>query len=302
MNSKIRVLVFAIAVVGMGISMPSCPGQDAMQKQIDSLTQSNADLKRQVAAMDTTVKSTATDMGQAKQLLEQMTNAIQAQKTSVMNLETSIKDVQTQMTAIQAAGYKPGRDIYLALDSAASEFTDGEGSYKFEGKKISSKELVAVYSQWAQSYPIISIEDGLSEHDWNGWGLITQALGDRCQLVGDDLFVTNPIFLKKGIEQKVCNSILIKLNQIGTVTETLETMKMAAQAGYTQIASHRSGETEDTFIAELAVGTDCGQIKTGSASRTDRIAKYNQLLRIEEQLGSAGTFAGLQAFPRLQAR
>ncbi len=210
--------------------------------------------------------------------------------------------LQSIMTAIQAAGYKPGRDIYLALDSAASEFTDGEGSYKFEGNRISSKELVGVYSQWAQSYPIISIEDGLSEHDWAGWGLITQAMGSRCQLVGDDLFVTNPVFLKKGIEQKVCNSILIKLNQIGTVTETLETMKMAAQAGYTQISSHRSGETEDTFIADLAVGTDCGQIKTGSASRTDRIAKYNQLLRIEEQLGSAGTFAGLQAFPHLASR
>jgi enolase len=156
--------------------------------------------------------------------------------------------------------------------------------------------MISLYSQWVDKYPIISIEDGLSEHDWKGWAEITASLGKRCQLVGDDLFVTNPVFLKKGIEEKIANAILIKLNQIGTVTETLDTMKMAAAAGYSQITSHRSGETEDTFIAALAVGTDCGQIKTGSASRTDRIAKYNQLLRIEEALGDAAEYPGKAAF------
>ena len=202
------------------------------------------------------------------------------------------------MQAITDAGYKPGRDIFLALDSAASEFVAKGQGYHFEGKTLTSKEMISLYSQWADQYPIISIEDGLSEHDWEGWAELTQTLGKRCQLVGDDILCTNPVFLKRGIEKKVANAILIKLNQIGTVTETLETMKMAAQAGYAQITSHRSGETEDTFIADLAVGTDCGQIKTGSASRTDRIAKYNQLLRIEEQLGSRAKFAGKAAFDR----
>ncbi len=202
------------------------------------------------------------------------------------------------MQAITEAGYKPGHDIFLALDSAASEFTAGEGFYQFEGKKISSNEMIGIYSQWVEKYPIISIEDGLSEHDWAGWAEMTRSLGKRCQLVGDDLFVTNPVFLKKGIEQKTANAILIKLNQIGTVSETLETMKMAAQSGYAAITSHRSGETEDTFIADLAVATDCGQIKTGSASRTDRIAKYNQLLRIEEQLGGRAKFLGISAFKK----
>jgi enolase len=203
------------------------------------------------------------------------------------------------MQAISDAGYKAGRDIFLALDSAASEFVDGD-KYKFEGKRLSSKEMAQVYGQWVESYPIISIEDGLAEHDWDGWLHLSQTLGKHIQLVGDDLFVTNPTFLKKGIEKKVANSILIKLNQIGTVTETLETMRMAAQSGYTAVTSHRSGETEDTFIADLAVGTDCGQIKTGSASRTDRMAKYNQLLRIEEWLGARGKFPGKQAFARLR--
>ena len=207
--------------------------------------------------------------------------------------------IETILTAIKEAGYTPGRDIYLALDAAASEFSTKDLVYSIDGKKLSSDEMVNLYSQWVQKYPIISIEDGLSEHDWAGWAKLTQAIGNKCQLVGDDLFVTNPLFLKKGIEAKTANSILIKLNQIGTVTETLRTMKMATEAGYTQITSHRSGETEDTFIAELAVGTDCGQIKTGSASRTDRIAKYNQLLRIEEQLGASAKFAGRSAFKGL---
>ncbi len=202
------------------------------------------------------------------------------------------------MEAINKAGYKPGADIFLALDSAASEFGNGKDGYTFEGKKRTSKEMIALYSQWVDKYPIISIEDGLAEHDWDGWAELTQTLGKRIQLVGDDLFVTNVDYLKKGIEKKIANSILIKLNQIGTVTETLSTMKLAAKSGYTAVTSHRSGETEDTFIAELAVGTDCGQIKTGSASRTDRIAKYNQLLRIEEQLGTQAKYLGVSAFKK----
>jgi enolase len=206
--------------------------------------------------------------------------------------------IQAILQAIQDAGYHAGKDIFLALDSAASEFSERDRGYKFEGNHLSSQEMISVYQQWAKTYPIISIEDGLSEHDWDGWKSLTQTLGNQCQLVGDDLFVTNPIFLKKGIEKKVANAILIKLNQIGTVTETLETMKLASQAGYHSVTSHRSGETEDTFIADLAVGTDCGQIKTGSASRTDRIAKYNQLLRLEELLGDQARFGGMKVFER----
>jgi len=206
--------------------------------------------------------------------------------------------LQNIMQAITDAGYKPGRDIYLALDCAASEFVAPGGGYSFEGKTVSSKELNTLYSQWLDQYPIISIEDGLAEHDWEGWAELTQLVGKRCQLVGDDILCTNPEFLKRAIDKKVANAILIKLNQIGTVTETLETMKMAAKAGYSQITSHRSGETEDTFIADLAVATDCGQIKTGSASRTDRIAKYNQLLRIEEQLGNNAKFGGSTVYKR----
>jgi enolase len=203
------------------------------------------------------------------------------------------------MDAIRQAGYQAGKDIFLGLDAAASEFSDGPGRYKFEGRSLSASEMVAVYSGWASKYPVLSIEDGLSEHDWEGWQGLTQTLGNRCQLVGDDLFVTNIEYLKKGIEKKAANSILIKLNQIGTVSETLETMQLASKAGYSAVTSHRSGETEDTFIAELAVGTGCGQIKTGSASRTDRIAKYNQLLRIEEMLGESARFAGLSIYSRL---
>lgn len=203
------------------------------------------------------------------------------------------------LQAIQDAGYKPGKEISIALDCASSEFAqtlpDGATVYSFEGQKLEPKQLIQKYSRWCETYPIVSIEDGLAEHDWKGWSAMTRDLGARIQLVGDDLFVTNAAVLKKGIEQKVANAILIKLNQIGTVTETLETMKLAALHKYRSIASHRSGESEDTFIADLAVGTDCGQIKTGSASRTDRIAKYNQLLRIEEALGDRAVYAGALA-------
>ena len=186
------------------------------------------------------------------------------------------------LSAIEEAGYRPGEDIALALDCAASSFFDEErGIYRLGGE-VTAAELVELYSEWVEKYPIVSIEDGLAEEDWEGWALLTQKLGDKVQLVGDDIFVTNPQRLQEGIRRGVANSILIKLNQIGTVTETLETMDQAFRAGYTCVVSHRSGETEDVSIAHLAVGTSCGQIKTGSLSRSERVAKYNELLRIEE--------------------
>ncbi|NDG86311.1 MAG: phosphopyruvate hydratase, partial [Proteobacteria bacterium] len=203
------------------------------------------------------------------------------------------------LDAIDLAGYKAGSEIHLALDCASSEFSKKGPSgvtYHFEGSERTSAEMVSIYERWSSQYPIISIEDGLAEHDWEGWKSLTAKLGKQIQLVGDDLFVTNPEFLKKGIELGVANSILIKLNQIGTVTETLEAMKMAHQAHYSTVISHRSGESEDAFIADLAVGTDAGQIKTGSASRSDRMAKYNQLLRLEQALGSRAKFKGKGSF------
>jgi enolase len=203
------------------------------------------------------------------------------------------------LDAIDSAGYKAGSQISLALDCAASEFSSkatGATLYDFEGSKRTSAEMVAIYEKWMTQFPILSIEDGLAEHDWDGWKLLTQKLGKQIQIVGDDLFVTNPEFLKKGIDMGVANSLLVKLNQIGTVTETLDAMKMAHHSHYTTVISHRSGESEDSFIADLAVATDAGQIKTGSASRTDRLAKYNQLLRIEQALGSHAKFKGRGAF------
>jgi enolase len=198
------------------------------------------------------------------------------------------------LEAIDAAGYAPGKDIALALDCAASELSDN-GSYSFKKSGAGKKDadgMIELYRDWLDEYPIVSIEDGLAEDDWSGWAKLTAALGDRCQLVGDDLFVTNTERLARGIESGVANAILIKVNQIGTLSETLEAIEMARAAGYLSVISHRSGETEDTFIADLAVATGVGQIKTGSASRTDRVAKYNQLLRIEEQLGAAAEFPG----------
>jgi len=206
------------------------------------------------------------------------------------------------LEAIEKAGYRPGEDIGLALDPAASEFYDKEkGKYIFkksDGSEYTPEQLVDLWASWVKQYPIISIEDGMAEDDWDGWKVMTDALGDKIQLVGDDIYVTNTERLARGIEMGITNSILIKVNQIGTLTETLEAMDMAAKAGYTCVVSHRSGETEDTFIADLVVATNAGQIKTGSASRTDRIAKYNQLLRIEEELGGSAKFAGRQAFRR----
>ncbi|NLF90327.1 MAG: phosphopyruvate hydratase, partial [Corynebacterium marinum] len=201
--------------------------------------------------------------------------------------------------AIEKAGFKAGEDVALALDVASSEFfTDGK--YHFEGQELSAEEMSKVYEELVEEYPIVSIEDPLQEDDWEGYVALNAAIGDKVQLVGDDLFVTNPARLKEGIEKKAANSMLVKVNQIGTLTETLEAVSMAQRAGYTAVISHRSGETEDSTIADLVVATNAGQIKTGSASRSDRIAKYNQLLRIEQELGEAAVYAGRSAFPRFK--
>ena len=212
------------------------------------------------------------------------------------NLSSNEEALQVILEAIEKAGYTT-EQAKICLDVASSEFyEDGKYNLAGEGKVLSRAEMVDFLENWVNKYPIISIEDGMAEEDWEGWKMLTDRIGDRCQLVGDDLFVTNTKRLKKGIETCTANSILIKVNQIGSLTETLNAMNMAFKAGYTAISSHRSGETEDTFIADLAVATNCGQIKTGSASRTDRICKYNQLIRIEQELGSAAKYPGLKAF------
>lgn len=215
------------------------------------------------------------------------------------NLKSNAEAIELILEAIELAGYKAGEEIAIALDPASSEFYDkASGKYIFKKSDKSEKtsaEMAAFWESWVRQYPIVSIEDGLAEDDWEGWKLLTKQIGDFVQLVGDDLFVTNTQRLQQGIEQKVANSILIKVNQIGTVSETLEAIQLARRYGYTSIISHRSGETEDTFIADLAVATGVGQIKTGSASRTDRIAKYNQLLRIEEELGQSAEFLGIES-------
>jgi len=203
--------------------------------------------------------------------------------------------------AIGKAGFTPGRDIALAIDAAATEFY-ADGSYTFEGKPRTSEEMAAIYGEWLDAYPIVSLEDPLAEEDWDGWQAMTASVGDRVQLVGDDLYVTNPVRLRRGIELHASNSILIKLNQIGTVTETLDAVSMAHRAGYTSVISHRSGETDDSTIADLAVAVNSGQIKTGAPARGERVAKYNQLLRIEELLGDAARYAGKDAYPRFAAR
>lgn len=208
------------------------------------------------------------------------------------DMQSNEEAIQTVVEAITAAGYKPGEQISIALDAASSEmFKDGKYVfYKSSKEAITADEMVAFWTDWVNKYPIVSIEDGMAEDDWDGWKKLTDAIGDKVQLVGDDLFVTNPSILARGIEKKVANSILIKVNQIGTLTETIQAVQLAQRNKYTTIMSHRSGETEDTTIADLAVALNCGQIKTGSASRTDRMAKYNQLIRIEEQLGLDGVF------------
>ncbi len=226
------------------------------------------------------------------------------------SLKSNREAVEVVLEAIGKAGYKAGGNVFVALDVASSEFwapstalgASGSGRYEFNKSGEAPRDsegMVALYEDWCRQYPIISIEDGCAEQDWRGWKMLTEALGDRVQLVGDDVFVTNPDILRRGIEEKVGNALLVKLNQIGTVTETLDAMAIAARAGYRSVVSHRSGETEDSTIADLAVGTAAGQIKTGSASRSDRVAKYNQLLRIEEALGSAAKYAGRAAIKQL---
>lgn len=212
------------------------------------------------------------------------------------NLGSNEEGIEVILTAIEKAGYNTDQ-VKICLDVASSEFyKDGKYVLEGEGKTLSREEMVDFLADWTERYPIISIEDGMAEEDWEGWKLLTEKIGSKCQLVGDDLFVTNTSRLAEGIDRNIANSILIKVNQIGTLTETLAAISMAHEAGYTAISSHRSGETEDTFIADLAVATNCGQIKTGSASRSDRIAKYNQLIRIEQELGSAAKYLGLKAF------
>lgn len=213
------------------------------------------------------------------------------------NLERNEDALQLCVDAITAAGYAPGTDVALALDVASSElFSEGTYLLEAEGKRLNSAEFADYLADLSDRFPIVSIEDGMQEDDWDGWKLLTDQIGDRVQLVGDDLFCTNPVRIKKGIEMGVANAVLIKVNQIGTLTETLEAIQMAHRAGYKTVISHRSGETEDTTIADIAVGMNSGQIKTGSASRSERVAKYNQLLRIEEMLGDTGVFAGLSGF------
>jgi enolase len=220
------------------------------------------------------------------------------------SLKSNREALDLVLEAVTQAGYKPGENVFIALDVASSELWN-EGAHTYEFKKSGeptrdAEGMVALYQDWVKQFPIVSIEDGLAEGDWKGWKILTQALGSRVQLVGDDVFVTNPAILEKGIAEGIGNAILIKLNQIGTVSETLDAVAMAAEAGYASIISHRSGETEDTTIADLAVGTGAGQIKTGSASRTDRVAKYNQLLRIEEALAGRARYAGMTAIRQLR--
>jgi len=213
------------------------------------------------------------------------------------DLESNEAALQALVEGIEAAGYTPGEDLVIALDPATSELRDGDAyDLHHEGRRLSSEEMASYWADLAGRYPIVSIEDGMDEEDWDGWKALTERVGDRVQLVGDDLFVTNTERLRRGIDAGTANSILIKVNQIGTLTETLEAISMAREAGYTAVMSHRSGETEDVTIADLAVATGCGQIKTGAPSRSDRVAKYNQLLRIEEQLGADATYPGRSVF------
>jgi enolase len=213
------------------------------------------------------------------------------------NLDSNRAALDLILEAVEGAGFKPGKEIALAMDVAATEFHK-DGKYSFEGKQLSASEMVAYYASLVASYPIVSIEDPLDEDDWAGWAAITTELGSKIQLVGDDLFVTNPERLAKGIAANTANALLVKVNQIGSLTETLDAVEMAHRAGYRSMMSHRSGETEDVTIADLAVATNCGQIKTGAPARSERVAKYNQLLRIEEELGEGARYAGRGAFPR----
>jgi enolase len=237
-----------------------------------------------------------------KQVLSEqgMSTAVGDEGGFAPNLSSNEAAIEVILEAIERAGFKAGEDVFLGLDCASSEYyKDGKYVFSSEGRSFDAAEMVEFLAGWVEKYPIISIEDGMDEGDWDGWKLLTERLGDKVQLVGDDLFVTNPKIFKEGIDKDIANSILIKLNQIGTLSETLEAIQMAHDSGYTAVISHRSGETEDVTIADLAVATNAGQIKTGSLSRSDRIAKYNQLLRIEQALGSNASYAGASAFRHL---
>ena len=219
------------------------------------------------------------------------------------SLKSNQEAVEVILEAIGAAGYKAGEEVFIGLDPAASElYEDGKYNLKREGRSLTSEQMVQFYADWVRQYPIISLEDGLAEDDWEGWAMLTRELGDRVQIVGDDLFVTNTVRLKRGIEERSANSILIKLNQIGTLTETLQAIQMAQRASFTAVVSHRSGETEDTTIADLSVATNAGQIKTGAPARGERVAKYNQLLRIEDELGENSVYAGWDAFYNIKRK
>ena len=231
---------------------------------------------------------------------KKLTTAVGDEGGFAPDLKSNAEALDLILSAVDKAGYRAGEQIYLALDVAASEF-HRKDSYEFEGKKTSTGEMIEYYQKLKAKYPVLSIEDGLGEGDWDGWESLTKAMGSSVQLVGDDLFVTNPEIFAKGIERGIANSILVKVNQIGTLTETLEAIEMAKRAGYRSVVSHRSGETEDSTIADLAVATNAGQIKTGSASRSDRIAKYNQLLRIEEDLGDSARYPGRKAFYQIKS-
>jgi enolase len=215
------------------------------------------------------------------------------------NLASNRAALDLILEAVEIAGFKSGSEIALAMDVAATEFCEN-GEYKFEGKKLTSDKMITYYSELVASYPLVSIEDPLDEDDWSGWAEMTKQLGDKIQIVGDDLFVTNPERLQRGIDSKTANALLVKVNQIGSLTETIDAVTLAHKNGYRSMMSHRSGETEDTTIADLAVALSCGQIKTGAPARSERVAKYNQLLRIEEELGSIATYAGKSAFPRFK--
>lgn len=231
---------------------------------------------------------------------QQLTTAVGDEGGFAPDLRSNEEAIEVILEAVARTGYTPGEQVYIALDAAASEFYDkntGKYNLESEGRELTATEIIEYYKLLVEKYPIISLEDGLDENDWPNWKILTSELGGKIQIMGDDLTVTNPVFLQRAIDERSMNSILIKLNQIGTVTETLETIGKARQAGYSAIVSHRSGETEDVSIADLAVATGTGQIKTGSASRTDRIAKYNQLLRIEEELGDKASYPGLEVFP-----
>jgi len=254
-----------------------------------------------IASFDEAVRAGSEVFHTLKKLLKDkgLTVAVGDEGGFAPRLASNEEAIQYVVRAIEEAGYKPGKDIFVALDCAASEFFDKKaGKYTFDKKSITTGELVGIYDTLSQKYPIISIEDGCSEDDWDGWKALTERVGARVQLVGDDVFVTNVERLKRGIEGKVANAILIKLNQIGTLTETLDCIRLATSNDYRSVISHRSGETEDSFIADLAVATNAGQIKTGSLSRSDRVAKYNQLLRIGFELGQGAVYAGHDAFAR----